>query len=54
MRYQMPSFTLPACNGATEVQWDMAFLTTEEFLQKYGFTPEGYLKVQEYPCADNR
>jgi hypothetical protein len=43
MQYQKPTFTLPASNNASQKQWDFAFLTREEFEEKYG--QEEYTKI---------
>lgn len=37
MLYKQPTFTLPACNqGVNDLNWDLAFLSKEEFIAKYG------------------
>ena len=36
MKYAEKSFTLPASNvGTSQINWDRAFLSTEEFAAKY-------------------
>lgn len=41
MLYQRPKFTCPASTGTktSEKNWDRAFLTAEQFKQKYGELP---------------
>jgi hypothetical protein len=34
-QYLKPSFTLPASNNVSALNWDAAFLTKEEFLAKH-------------------
>jgi hypothetical protein len=34
-QYMKPSFTLPASDNASELNWDAAFLTKKEFLVKH-------------------
>jgi hypothetical protein len=36
MQYMRPKFTLPASEKMSEVKWDYAFLTKEEFIAKWG------------------
>lgn len=36
MAYTMSTFTLPASNKTSQKQWDFAFLTRQEFEEKYG------------------
>jgi hypothetical protein len=38
--YVLPKFTLPASNNASQIKWDLAFLTKEEFIAKHG--PRAY------------
>lgn len=43
MKYLARTFTLPAANPRTSgLNWDLATLSHEEFLAKYGITPEEY------------
>lgn len=35
-QYLKPSFTLPASNNTSAIQWDFAFLTKKEFVAKWG------------------
>lgn len=42
MLYTRPSFTCPAAGAKTSGEnWDRAFLTHEEFVAKYGESPDG-------------
>lgn len=44
MKYLRGTFTLPAANTKTTgVNWDLAFLTRDEFIEKYKMTPEEYM-----------
>lgn len=36
MQYMRPKFTLPASDKTSDVKWDLAFLTKEEFIAKHG------------------
>jgi hypothetical protein len=36
MKYLQPRFTLPASQNTNQVTWDLAFLSKEEFVKKYG------------------
>lgn len=43
MRYEARTFTLPASNTrTTELHWDLATLSREQFIAKYSMTPEEY------------
>lgn len=44
MKYVQRTFTLPASSGHTtsQVRWDLAFLSIEEFVCKYGVNPSEY------------
>ena len=43
MKYLARKFTLPAANTKTTgLNWDLAFLTRDEFIERYGMTPEEY------------
>lgn len=42
MLYKRPTFTCPANGSATEKQWDLAFLSKEEFQKKYHVDDEQY------------
>jgi hypothetical protein len=35
-QYMQRTFTLPASNKTSEIQWDYAFLSQTEFIKKYG------------------
>lgn len=45
MKYLRRSFTLPASSGKTteQKQWDLAFLSPEEFTEKYGEEPGDFI-----------
>lgn len=45
MLYKRPTFTCPASNGASDKQWDLAFLSKEEFQKKYKLSDEQYAKL---------
>lgn len=43
MKYVSGTFTLPAANSKTTgLNWDLAFLTRDEFIARYNMTPEEY------------
>lgn len=35
-QFMRPSFTLPASNNTSQVEWDYAFLSKEDFIAKWG------------------
>lgn len=45
MLYTRRTFTLPATNKATEVQWDLSFLSAADFMKKHGVTLDQYKKL---------
>ena len=36
MKYLSPKFTLPASHNTSQMTWDFTFLTSAEFIKKYG------------------
>lgn len=43
MKYVSGTFTLPAANSKTTgLNWDLAFLSRDEFIERYKMTPEEY------------
>ena len=36
MRYMLPKFSCPASTNTSELKWDYAFLSKEDFVKKYG------------------
>lgn len=49
MQYMRPKFTLPASVKTSEMKWDLAFLTKEEFMAKYDLTEGGYHNITTSP-----
>lgn len=49
MQYLKPSFTLPTSSGrsTSEIKWDLAFLSAEEFSKKYGISVETYSELSK-------
>lgn len=49
MKYLEKSFTLPTSNNISQMRWDFAFLTKEEFMDIYNLTDYEYecLKMEE-------
>lgn len=45
MLYQRRTFTLPASNGASDMQWDYTFSSEEEFVVKHGISKDNYLHL---------
>lgn len=41
-QYHKPKFTLPASQHTTQAQWDLAFLSKEEFKTKYKLDEKAY------------
>jgi hypothetical protein len=39
MQYKLAKFSAPASWHTSELKWDFAFLTKEEFIAKWGKTP---------------
>jgi hypothetical protein len=46
MRYLARTFTLPASEHTSEMQWDLAFLSAKEFKKKYSMTDEQFNKYK--------
>jgi hypothetical protein len=45
MKYQAPTFTLPASNPkTTQENWDLATLSRDEFRKKYNLSDKEYEK----------
>lgn len=42
MQYMRPKFTLPASNKTSEMKWDLAFMTKEDFMKKYNWDETTY------------
>lgn len=47
MLYRQRSFTCPASNQASDIAWDLSFLTKEEFIKKHKVTEAKYEKLKE-------
>jgi hypothetical protein len=45
MLYLRRTFTCPASNTATDKQWDLAFLSKEEYQKKYNVSNEQYERL---------
>lgn len=45
-QYLRPTFTLPASNKTSDIQWDLSFLSKNDFIKKYGITPKIYGRLQ--------
>lgn len=52
MLYQRRTFTLPASNQASDIQWDYTFASKKEFIAKHGISKEHYLYLQISPEED--
>jgi hypothetical protein len=44
-QYMLPKFSCPASSNTSELKWDYAFLTKEEFIAKWGKTPYEFAKA---------
>lgn len=50
MNYLRKTFTLPASSGSTtsDLNWDLAFLSQDQFREKYGLSYSEYRAIQEH------
>jgi hypothetical protein len=49
MQYLQPKFTLPAgSEKISQVRWDLAFLSKDDFCIKYDISPVAYKTLTEY------
>jgi hypothetical protein len=47
MLYTRRTFSCPASNNASQRQWDLAFLSDEDYKKKYGETKEQAISAAE-------
>lgn len=45
MKYTNKTFTLPASERCSDKNWDLAFVSDEEFFKRYGITKEDYKRM---------
>jgi len=45
MLYTRPSFTCPTANNVSQIHWDLAFLSQDEFKAKYSITDLEYVNL---------